>query len=307
MNRYRVAQVTWSEAQTDLANIRREVFIREQQVPEEMEWDRHDPEATHFLAYDDERAVGTVRLLADGKITRMAVLKSHRQRGLGAALLRATLALAQQRGKTQVYLEAQITAKGFYQKFGFSSAGEVFLDAGIPHQHMILTLGGGPVSEHNDVIPLTHPSDVLPLLREFAGLAQRTIDIFSHQLNPALYDDAPLIDHLSNLARRGHQARVRVLVRDPRSLYGCDRPLLTLIQRLPSHMHIRVYTDGASGAHLGFFCVDAEHLVHFADEPAMTGFARRGARAESRQLLTEFEHLWLYGSRQDDNLRRLSL
>ena len=100
---------------------------------------------------------------------------------------------------------------------------------------------------------------------------------------------------------------VHILVRDPRPLYGSDRPLLRLIQRLPSHMHIRVYTDGAANPHLGFFCADAEHLIHFADEPALAGFARRGARAESRKLLNEFEHLWVYGSRQDANLRRLSL
>ena len=72
-------------------------------------------------------------------------------------------------------------------------------------------------------------------------------------------------------------------------------------------MTIRAYTEGASDPRMGFFCVDAEHLVHFADEPNLSGYARRHARAESRQLLDEFEHLWIYGSRQDTNLRRLTL
>lgn len=157
------------------------------------------------------------------------------------------------------------------------------------------------------VIRLEHPSDVLPLMREFAVLAQRAIDIFSHQLNPALYDDAELADAISTLARKGPQTQVRILVRDPRPLYGSDKPLLRLSQRLPSHIGIRTYIEGASDPRLGFFCADEQHLIHFADEPALKGFARREARAESRPLLDEFEHLWIYGSREDVNLRRLSL
>lgn len=308
-----IKRVIWAEARAELESIRREVFVLEQKVPEDDEWDARDADAIHLLAFAEKepRPVGTVRLLPEGKITRMAVLRSHRGQGIGAALLHEVLALATQLGLRQVYLDAQIEALGFYRKYGFTPVGHVFLDAGIQHQQMTLALTGGSMnnssSKDNPVVRLEHPSDVLPLMREFAGLAQRSIDIFSHQLNPALYDDAELVDVISALARRGPQTQIRILVRDPRPLYGCDRPLLTLTQRLPSHMQIRAYTEGASDPRLGFFCADAEHLIHFADEPALTGFAHRQARAESRQLLDEFERLWIYGSQEDANLRRLSL
>lgn len=323
MKESQIKRVSWGEARKELEYIRREVFVLEQKVPEEDEWDDRDLGAIHFLAITDGEPVGTARLLPEGKITRMAVLRGHRRRGIGAALLREVLALASQLGLTQVFLDAQIAALGFYRKYGFTPVGHEFLDAGIQHQQMTLALRGysmnteSPKDNHpskdnnalkdNPVIRLEHPSDVLPLMREFAGLAQRSIDIFSHQLNPVIYDDTELVDAISALARRGPQTHIRILVRDPRPLYGCERQLLKLVQRLPSRMQIRAYTEGASDPRFGFFCADTEHLIHFADEPALTGFARLGARAESRQLLDEFEHLWIYGSREDENLRRLSL
>lgn len=159
----------------------------------------------------------------------------------------------------------------------------------------------------NHVHPFHHPSDILPFMREFAATATRSIDIFSYQLARGLYEDKELLDAVSQLARRGAQARVRILVRDARSLQGNDHSLLTLVQRLPSRMELRVYAEGSPETQMGFFCVDAANLVHFLDEANLSGYARREARAEARQLLGEFDHLWLYGSRTDVNLRRLSL
>ncbi len=159
----------------------------------------------------------------------------------------------------------------------------------------------------DQVYPLEHPSDILVFMREFAADALRSLDIFSHQLSPSIYGDPELTESISQFARRGAQTKVRILVRDTRPLYGADHPLVRLAQRLPSHVHIRAYTEGASDSQLGFFCTDAANLVHFVDEPNLSGYARRNARAESRQLLTEFDNLWVYGSRTDTNLRRLSL
>lgn len=157
------------------------------------------------------------------------------------------------------------------------------------------------------VHPLEHPSDVLPFLREFAAAALRHIDIFSHQLALPIYGDSELIEAISQFARRGAHTKVRILVRDTRPLQGSDHPLLRLAQRLPSHIAIRAYLEGAQDEQMGFFCADTTHLVHYLDEPHLKGYARRNARAESRHLLAEFEHLWVYGSKADLNLRRLSL
>lgn len=161
--------------------------------------------------------------------------------------------------------------------------------------------------QDNPVLPLEHPSEAAPIMARFAADGVRSIDIFTDHLSPAVYDDADLIAAISALARRSRQSRLRLLVRNPFPLYGRDRPLLTLIQRLPSRAQIRVYSEGAKDRHMGFFCVDKKHLVYLSNEAHWRGFARYDARAESIHTLNEFEHLWLYGSYEDPNFRTLTL
>lgn len=139
-----VSTVQWARAQDILQDIRREVFVVEQQVPEEEEWDDHDQTAVHFLATDisNELAVGTARFLPSGKITRMAVRRPYRHRQVGSQLLAAVLRHAADHGFDKVYLDAQLNAAGFYERFGFVSEGEVFRDAGIEHVRMTKTEPG---------------------------------------------------------------------------------------------------------------------------------------------------------------------
>ncbi|WP_199258948.1 GNAT family N-acetyltransferase [Paracoccus binzhouensis] len=136
------------EKTTDLDTcraIRREVFIVEQNVPEAEEWDGRDGAAIHLLARDASgAAVGTARILvegATGKIGRVAVLKSARGTGAGAALIRAALdELRALPGVTRARLGAQTHAIGFYEKLGFAAYGPEYDDAGIPHRDMMLEL-----------------------------------------------------------------------------------------------------------------------------------------------------------------------
>jgi predicted GNAT family N-acyltransferase len=120
--------------------LRRVVFIEEQGVSEADEVDGLDDSAIHLLAFDEERPVGTARLLLKGdtgKIGRVCVLAEARGTGLGAALILAALdVLRAQPGVTEAYLGSQSHATGFYEKLGFAVEGEEFLDAGIPHRHM---------------------------------------------------------------------------------------------------------------------------------------------------------------------------
>lgn len=161
--------------------------------------------------------------------------------------------------------------------------------------------------ESNNVIPLRHVADVAPVMAGCAEAGVRCVDIFSQCLHPLVYDNAELVAAVSAIARRSRQSQVRVLVRDPTPLYGSSQTLLTLVQRLPSRAQIRAYTEGAKDRYMGFFCVDKKHLVYFSDETQWQGFARRDALAESRHILNEFEHLWLYGSVEDPNFRTLTL
>jgi predicted GNAT family N-acyltransferase len=91
----------------------------------------------------DARAIGTGRLLPDGHIGRMAVLKAWRGQGAGRALLRALVEEARRRGDREVVLSAQIHALGFYRAAGFAPEGPVYEEAGIPHQSMRLELNSG--------------------------------------------------------------------------------------------------------------------------------------------------------------------
>lgn len=128
--------MTWEEAKAEAGTIRYIVFVDEQKVPAEMELDEHDPVCVHVVAKSGGRAVGTGRLLPDGHIGRMAVLKEARGQGVGAAMLLALMEKARLRGDKEVALSAQTHAIGFYRKHGFVEEGPQYLDAGIPHQSM---------------------------------------------------------------------------------------------------------------------------------------------------------------------------
>ena len=123
--------------QKDAQAIRYAVFVEEQNIPADLEWDAMDALCLHAVAYDDNnQAIGTGRLLPDGHIGRMAVLESARGPGIGAAILLTLMEQAKHRGQMAVQLNAQVTAESFYQREGFTREGELFDEAGIPHVHM---------------------------------------------------------------------------------------------------------------------------------------------------------------------------
>jgi predicted GNAT family N-acyltransferase len=134
-----IREGSW-EALGDIASeIRRVVFIEEQQVPLEEEWDGRDEACRHFLALSQGKPLGTARLLPDGHIGRVAVLQEARGLGIGKALMQAAIASAQRQGHSHVELAAQTHALVFYQRLGFTAFGQEFLDAGILHRNMRLS------------------------------------------------------------------------------------------------------------------------------------------------------------------------
>ena len=134
---FTVLEVSWKESQHALQAIRKTVFIIEQNVPEELEWDGLDAQCLQLLATDSQgQPIGCARFLTSGHIGRMAVLSEWRGRGVGAALLRALLDIAWRQSHPEVFLNAQTYAVGFYEKYGFERLGDEFLDAGIPHFKM---------------------------------------------------------------------------------------------------------------------------------------------------------------------------
>lgn len=126
--------------------IRAQVFMQEQGVSAAEEWDSQDAAATHFLVtvytcVDAQTAattpIATARLLPDGQIGRVAVLRNYRQQGVGRQLLNHILGYADARQYPTLYLHAQIQTLGFYQQAGFREEGPLFMDAGIAHRRML--------------------------------------------------------------------------------------------------------------------------------------------------------------------------
>jgi predicted GNAT family N-acyltransferase len=134
---FNIAEADWGIHGNQMSSLRRLVFIVEQNVPEEEEWDGKDPTAWHWIATgEDDVPVGTGRLLPDGQIGRMAVLAKYRGRGIGAAILEAAVAKARYLGMSSVFLHAQTHALDFYRKAQFTDEGPLFDEAGIEHQGM---------------------------------------------------------------------------------------------------------------------------------------------------------------------------
>lgn len=138
---FHVVEAAWAHDEAAIAQVRRQVFIEEQAVPEAMEWEPWDAQCDWFLARTRSgETVGIVRLTPDRHIGRMAVLPAWRRRGVGSALLQAALLRARQKGLRQVGLHAQVQAIPFYARFGFQAHGPEFDEAGIPHRGMNLDL-----------------------------------------------------------------------------------------------------------------------------------------------------------------------
>ncbi|HYD75576.1 YbgC/FadM family acyl-CoA thioesterase [Ramlibacter sp.] len=136
---------SWQELGADAGAIRTRVFVEEQRIPAEMEWDEADAGALHAVAYNRlGQPVATGRLLQAepgvGRIGRMAVLQVLRGSGVGQQVLHALLDAAVRRGDRRAVLHAQRTAQGFYARLGFVVEGKPFEEAGIPHIGMTAAL-----------------------------------------------------------------------------------------------------------------------------------------------------------------------
>ena len=144
MNTLNILIKPWKQAFLEAYAIRREVFIREQRVPQDMELDEYDLGAQHVLAYQGDQCIGTARLVQldreSAQIGRMAVLKSFRSQGIGKAILRHLIELARSQDIFNLVLHSQVSAIPFYEQLGFQTEGPIYEEAGIPHRNMILLL-----------------------------------------------------------------------------------------------------------------------------------------------------------------------
>ena len=132
----RIELLSWEEARPHASPIRFAVFVEEQGVPRDIELDEQDAVSLHAVAFEGTKPIATARLLPDGHIGRMAVLKAWRGRGLGALMLKSLVNRAKERGNREILISAQVHAVPFYRAHGFIPEGGEYLEAGIRHQAM---------------------------------------------------------------------------------------------------------------------------------------------------------------------------
>jgi predicted GNAT family N-acyltransferase len=141
-----IITTNWVKSQDLIKPIRYQVFIVEQQISEEEEWDRDDFIAIHALAFENSLPIATGRLIiheadqAKAKIGRMAVLENYRSKGYGRAILKKLIDLGKEKGVQEFILHAQVHALDFYLREGFKPEGEIFDEVDMPHQKMILRI-----------------------------------------------------------------------------------------------------------------------------------------------------------------------
>ena len=136
---------SWSELKSCAAPLRTSVFVGEQEIAPELEWDEADETAFHAVVLNKlGQSVATGRLLQPSRhvaqIGRMAVVKPLRGGHLGQMIVETLLEQARKRGDQKVILHAQCSAEGFYKRLGFTAHGDIFQDAGIDHIEMSMHL-----------------------------------------------------------------------------------------------------------------------------------------------------------------------
>ncbi|WP_191600782.1 GNAT family N-acetyltransferase [Marinomonas algicola] len=130
----KVLTTDWNSSKAQLQFVRKQVFILEQGIDEQDEWDAHDETSVHFVSFGTTAVpTGVARLTSNGQIGRMAVLPSYRHQGYASLILRKAIQVAREMGHRKVFLHAQTDAQSFYEKQDFTTNGKMFLEAGIFH------------------------------------------------------------------------------------------------------------------------------------------------------------------------------
>lgn len=307
---FRIVDAAWPDDVAALRSVREPVFVVEQNVPVEEEWDALDAESVHVLALDgDGRAIGTGRLTPQQRIGRMAVLREWRGRGVGAAIVEALLAHARRLGYATIELHAQTHAVPFYAGFGFAAYGDEFVECDIRHRHMHLDL------PYLDTRPPSAPRPLAASDRRDAidaTLAVLTdtahgLDLISRDLDPLLLDRPDALAQLRRIALSGARARIRLLVQEPDGAIASGHRLILLAQRLPSAFALRTPVDPIDRQFAGAFV--ANDRGGWFERPLASRFDGDGSRyapGRHAQLLAQFEQIW-ERSEPASGLRRLDL
>jgi predicted GNAT family N-acyltransferase len=284
--RFHIEMVDYRHALQDLRSVREAVFIHEQQVAPEEEWDALDPVSSHMLARDEAgQPIGTARLTPEHRIGRMAVLQPWRGRGVGEALLQALIEEARHRQWSELSLHAQVHALDFYSRAGFVPSGPRFDEAGIEHQSMTCSLDGPTLVDGNQAAVAAG----LGLLAQ----ARQSIRIYSRALDPGLWDHLSLMKAFRQFAVSSPGREVRILLQDAATPERAHAPLIALAQRLSSVFSFRQVEDPSDLRYPSAYAINDSGGTYF--QPLgnrFEGEARFRQPGYAYQLQNSFDPVW---------------
>lgn len=285
-----------------LAAVREEVFVREQNVPPEMELDEDDPRSLHVMARGpDGTVIAAGRLTPAGQIGRMAVLRDWRNRTVGSALLQLLVEQARTRSMGELRLHAQADATDFYLKHGFEIAGDDFMEAGILHRpmRMAITAFTGPPRPPPPPPPAakvlsvqTREQLIEATLAVLAGV-RHELRILVRELDPMLLDDSACLVELRRIAISGRGVCIRVLAQDISRAQHAGNRMLDLAQRLPSVVQFRRPVEDMDREYpSAFMCTDSGAYLFRPIAQRMESVGSTHAPGRAAQLQGLFDQVW---------------
>jgi predicted GNAT family N-acyltransferase len=315
--RFRIEPATWAADAPDLRRVREAVFIDEQRIPPDEEWDEQDARAFHVIARDAQgQPIGTGRLTTDFHIGRMAVVKDWRGHGVGEAILCTLLETARGFGYPSILIHAQVYAMPFYERAGFVAEGEEYLEVGIPHRNMRVVLAPRETAPAQHALPELPPPqhfqiESLEQARVALGVllqqAKYKLWIYTRDLDPLLFDQESCVAEIKRVALSGRSAEVRVLVQDPGPAVRDGHRLLHLMERLPSALQMRVPVLEEDRQYpCAYVLTDQGGFYFRAVASRYDGEASTRAVGRHGALLAHFEPAW-ERAEPSLELRRLSI
>lgn len=315
-NDFSVEPATWSTDMADLRAVRSEVFVVEQAVPEDEEWDEHDARSHHVIARDlGGRPIATGRLTPMRTIGRMAVVRDWRGRGVGEAVLRSLLERARELRYPDIELHAQVHAIPFYARAGFVEYGDEYDECGIRHRTMRLELAPpmrreSPASGDTDGgeswQTATREEARAAVIAVIAG-ARRDLVVMTRDLDADLFEQADVLDALKRMALATPNTRIRFLVLDPARASAVAHRLVALGQRLSSVFAFRTPIEEIDRQYPGAFVAnDRGGWYERALASRFDGEGASHARARAAQLVARFEETWERSEPAAD-MRRLEI
>ncbi|MGQ0802224.1 MAG: GNAT family N-acetyltransferase [Pseudomarimonas sp.] len=279
--------------------VREPVFLVEQKVPPELEWDELDPLSRHVVARDfDGRPIGTGRLTPEQRIGRMAVLANWRGKGVGEAMLMRLLDQARDMGYLQIELHAQTHAIPFYARAGFVAEGDEFMEAGIPHQIMRIALQPrAPITRKALPQANEQPVETLEECRlatlEVLKAARHRICMVSRDLDPSLLCNEAALAELRRVALSGRGAEIRLIVQDPVAALRLSGQLVALAQRSPATIAIRTPTEEIDLNFASAYLLnDSGGYVYRPLASRFEASTHLHAGGRNRQLQESFDKVW---------------